>query len=73
MYLLLVNLNLLNNSEKIKRQRKKKDFIRFIKDQFGETIAYDQERYPLYFDEDGNMKRYDLEEGYIMFKKSINE
>jgi len=50
--------------------KEKKEFIKFIKDQFGETIVYSHDGYPLYFDEDGKMKQYDLDEGYEVFLKS---
>jgi len=50
------------------KSKEKKEFVKFIKEQFGETIVYSQEGYPLYFDNNGNMQQYNLEEEYEIFK-----
>ena len=51
-------------------KKEKNEFIDFIKENFGETNTYNEKGYPLYFDEKGNMRKYDLDEGYGVFKKS---
>jgi len=52
--------------------KEKKELIKFIKDQLGETIVYSQDKYPLYFDDEGKMMKYDLDEAYNAFKLSKN-
>jgi hypothetical protein len=47
----------------------KKEFVKFIKSNFGDTNVYSEQGYPLYFDKEGNMKRYDLNEDYKIFKE----
>jgi len=64
-----MNLITSNIMKKLK-SKEKHEFIKFIKEQFGETIVYDQEGYPLYFDGKGLMKPYDLNDGYKLFKQN---
>ena len=61
---------------KVLNKKEKKEFIDFIKSNFGETHTYDQDHYPLYFDDIGDMLHYNLDEGYEVFlkiNKKINE
>ena len=53
-------------------KKEKEEFINFIKEEFGETNTYDQNNYPLYFDKEGKMLIYDLEEGYNIYKLKLN-
>ena len=55
------------------KSKEKKEFVEFIKKQFGETIVYSHDGYPLYFDDKGNMRSYDLEEGYNIFKSEKDD
>ena len=61
-------LTILPDDYKLLTEEEKKEFVKFIKSQFGESITY-HDGYPLYFDEEGKMLQYDLEEGYEIYKQ----